>query len=197
MTILDFAMEWLRYAKSDLNTARHMFNDVNPKETEISCYHTQQCAEKSLKAYLIAHGTEAPRTHDLVELNKLCTEHEASFSVMQQHCVSLNPYSVHVRYPNELSVDDDITKSAINKAQIIYDFCAGKITDNNNDGVKTTVPDKKVVTINGKKLEVPELELYCTQCETTNFFYDDNKPPYHCDNCKNPLDAETDRLSGK
>jgi HEPN domain-containing protein len=58
MTTLDLAKEWLRYAKSDLNTAKHMFNDVNPKETEISCYHTQQCAEKSLKAYLIAKETD-------------------------------------------------------------------------------------------------------------------------------------------
>jgi hypothetical protein len=34
MTTLDLAKEWLRYAKSDLNTAKHMFNDVNPKETD-------------------------------------------------------------------------------------------------------------------------------------------------------------------
>ena len=52
MTALDLAKEWLRYAKSDLNTAIHMFYEVNPKENEISCYHSQQCAEKSLKAYL-------------------------------------------------------------------------------------------------------------------------------------------------
>jgi HEPN domain-containing protein len=58
MTTLDLAKEWLRYAKSDLNTAKHMFKDVYPKETEISCYHTQQCAEKSLKAYLIAKETD-------------------------------------------------------------------------------------------------------------------------------------------
>jgi len=36
MTAFDIAKEWLHYAKSDLNTADHMFNDVNPKETEIS-----------------------------------------------------------------------------------------------------------------------------------------------------------------
>ena len=68
MTTLDLAKEWLRYAKSDLNTANHMFKDVHPKETEISCYHAQQCAEKSLKACLIAMGTTPPYTHDLVEL---------------------------------------------------------------------------------------------------------------------------------
>ncbi len=127
MNTLDLAKEWLRYAKSDLNTAKHMFYDVNPKETEISCYHAHQCAEKSLKAYLITRDIEPPRLHDLVELNRLCTEFESSFSVMQQYCVSLNPYGVHVRYPNELAVDDEITKSALDKAHIIFDFCTGKI----------------------------------------------------------------------
>jgi len=54
MTELDLAKEWLKYSRSDLNTAVHMFNEVNPKETEIACYHTQQCAEKSFKAFLIS-----------------------------------------------------------------------------------------------------------------------------------------------
>ena len=60
MTALDLARDWLRFAKSDLTTARHMFEDVNPKECEISCYHTQQCAEKALKAYLISRGIDPP-----------------------------------------------------------------------------------------------------------------------------------------
>jgi len=129
MTTLDLAKEWLRYAKSDLNTARHMFMDVNPKETEISCYHTQQCAEKSLKAYLIAKGTEPPYIHDLVELIKLCTAMEASFSTIQPYCVSLNPYGVQVRYPNELAVDESITTQAIIYAEKTLEFCEKKISD--------------------------------------------------------------------
>ena len=123
MTELDLAKEWLRYAKSDLNTAKHMFNDVHPKETEISCYHAQQCAEKSLKACLITKETDPPYTHDLVELLRLCTGHETSFSTIQPYCVSLNPYGVQVRYPNELDVDDSITGQAINYAEKILEFC--------------------------------------------------------------------------
>ena len=123
MTALDIARDWLRYARSDLNTAVHMFNDVNPKETEISCYHTQQCAEKSFKAYLAAKNIEPPRTHDLLELNNLCVDQEPEFSTMRQYCIFLNPYGVHIRYPNELAVDDDIAKLAILYAQKVYDFC--------------------------------------------------------------------------
>jgi HEPN domain-containing protein len=123
MTALDLAKEWLRYAKSDLNTAKHMFRDVNPKETEISCYHTHQCAEKSLKAFLIARGVDYPYIHDLVEINKLCIDQEANFSSIQPFCASLNPYGVQVRYPNELAVDDSITGQAINYAEKILEFC--------------------------------------------------------------------------
>ena len=129
MTTFDLAKEWLRYAKSDLNTARHMFSDVHPKETEISCYHAQQCAEKSLKAYLIAKETDLPYIHDLVELIRLCTALESNFSTIQPYCVSLNPYGVQVRYPNELSVDDSITAQAINYAEKILEFCENKINN--------------------------------------------------------------------
>ena len=123
MTATDLAKEWLRYAKSDLNTAMHMFYSVNPKEIEISCYHTHQCAEKSLKAYLISKEITPPRTHDLVLLNHLCEDKDSSFLSIQKYCVTLNPYGVHVRYPNELAIDDTITQQAIGNAKIIFEFC--------------------------------------------------------------------------
>jgi HEPN domain-containing protein len=136
MTALDLAKEWLRYAKSDLKTAKHMFKDVHPKETEISCYHAHQCAEKSLKAYLIAKEAEPPHTHDLVELVRLCIAYEASFSTIQLYSVSLNPYGVQVRYPNELSVDDSITGQAISCTEKVLGFCDKIINDlgQNQDG---------------------------------------------------------------
>jgi HEPN domain-containing protein len=129
MTTLDLAKEWLRYAKSDLNTAKHMFKDVHPKETEISCYHTHQCAEKSLKAYLIARKIDPPHIHDLIELIMLCTAQESGFSIIQSYCISLNPYGVQVRYPNELAVDDNITGQAINYAEKVFEFCEKMIND--------------------------------------------------------------------
>jgi len=133
MTVLDLAKEWLRYAQSDLKTANHMFYEVNPKESEISCYHSQQCAEKSLKAYLITLNTTPPYTHDLVELNNLCAIKEPSFVNLQQYCISLNPYGVHVRYPNELAIDDTLTKIAIENAKVIFEFCKELIATMENN----------------------------------------------------------------
>ena len=71
---------------------------------------------------------EPPRTHDLLELNIFCAVHDSSFSAIQQYCIFLNPYGVHVRYPNELAVDDPIAKNAIENAQKIFEFCNNLIT---------------------------------------------------------------------
>ena len=130
MSVHDLAKEWLRYAQSDLNTASHMFYNVHPKETEISCYHSQQCAEKSLKAYLVSKNITPPYTHDLVELVNLCLIQESGFSVMLPFCISLNPYGVAVKYPNELAVDEVIAKKAIADAKKVYDFVISKTREN-------------------------------------------------------------------
>jgi len=50
------------------------------------------------------------------------------FSKLLDSYADLTPYGVAVRYPNELSVDDVLAKSAIEKAQSIYDFCTKKAT---------------------------------------------------------------------
>ena len=49
---------------------------------------------------------------------------------------------------------------------------------------------KKTVETSGKKFEVPDGSLYCKKCKTTNFIYDDMKPPYFCADCGNPLKVE-------
>ena len=118
--------EWLKYSQNDLISAKHLFDDLYPKQTEIACYLSQQCAEKALKGYLIFKDIEPPRTHNLVELCQLCIKQDNAFSGILDACADLTPYGVAVRYPNELAVDDIIAKSAINKAQVIYDFCVGK-----------------------------------------------------------------------
>jgi HEPN domain-containing protein len=121
--------EWLRYAHNDLIVAHHSFEDLHPKQTEISCYHCQQCAEKALKGYLIFKDIEPPRIHDLIKLCQMCMEYDNQFMEILDCCIVLNKYSSNIRYPNELVPDDSIAKLAIDKAQQIYDFCVAKIPE--------------------------------------------------------------------
>ena len=50
---------------------------------------------------------------------------------------------------------------------------------------------KKTIEISGNKFEVPDGQLYCKKCGTTNFIYDDMTPPYLCADCGKPLKADT------
>ena len=118
---------WLAKAQDDLLAAQRLFNDYYPKQVYISSYHCQQCAEKALKAFLLFKNTEPPKTHDLKVLNKMCQDIDSSFTEIAIQCAHLNPYGVTVRYPNELSPDEEMAKLAINKAQVVYNFCIRKI----------------------------------------------------------------------
>jgi HEPN domain-containing protein len=127
MSDINLVYEWFKYSQNDLISAKHLYEDLHPKQTEVACYLSQQCAEKALKGYVLYRDIEPPKTHNLVELCQICINYDNSFSDILDVCADLAPYGVAVRYPNELAVDEVITKLAIGKAQVIYDFCIGKI----------------------------------------------------------------------
>jgi HEPN domain-containing protein len=118
--------EWFRYAGNDLIVAKRCVDDFYPKQTEIAAFHSQQCAEKALKAYLIYNDIDPPKTHDLTILCEMCQDIDASFVKIKGWCDPLTPFGVSVRYPDEIAPDETIAKSAVDKAQQIYDFCRGK-----------------------------------------------------------------------
>jgi HEPN domain-containing protein len=121
--------EWIRFSTNDLITARHLFYDFHPQQTEIACFLSQQCAEKALKAYIVFKEEEPEKTHNLVLLCQKCMSFDSSFFEILKSCTILLPFAVAVRYPNELSPDDYIAKQAIDNAQKTYDFCIKKITE--------------------------------------------------------------------
>ncbi len=63
---------WLRKAEHDLlNIDNNLAAARIPWDT--ICFHAQQAAEKLLKAFLIYHGRDVVRTHDLIALLARCT----------------------------------------------------------------------------------------------------------------------------
>ena len=62
---------WLKFAFDDLRSAEillaaEIFNMV--------CFHSQQCAEKALKAVLTALRLPMPPSHNLIRLRKMAEE---------------------------------------------------------------------------------------------------------------------------
>ena len=119
----EIVTEWLRYAFNDLIVAKHCFESIHPKQTAISSYHCQQCAEKALKAFLIYKNIEPPKIHDLKVLCKMCQDIDSAFAEIVSLCAHLTPYGVTARYPDEFYPSEDMVKLAISKAQLVYDFC--------------------------------------------------------------------------
>ena len=121
MTKLELVEKWFKRAQSDLITAFHMYEDVYPKELNISCYHSQQAVEKALKAYLLFQDVEPPYTHDLRMLCQLCIKCDAAFSEYLDDCDDLTGYATITRYPDDFEATEQETHQAIDKAFEIYD----------------------------------------------------------------------------
>ncbi|HCM24964.1 MAG TPA: hypothetical protein DIC34_00180 [Treponema sp.] len=51
----------MTFAQADLATARFL-TDIRPEPIEIICFHCQQAAEKSIKAYLVHLDIRPPKT---------------------------------------------------------------------------------------------------------------------------------------
>ncbi len=70
--------DWLKFAQENLRLARSgMREDYAPYHT--ICFLCQGSAEKYLKAFLIWHGWEIKKVHDLEELLVYCTDFEPEF----------------------------------------------------------------------------------------------------------------------
>lgn len=113
-------------ASHDLESAKRLASEPSPL-TDTAIYHTQQCAEKALKAYLAWQGQELEKTHDLKTLLKLCSKFDQSFKRLVVEANFINPFATMFRYPgNELFPDAETVAEAMLAAARIYDLVAEK-----------------------------------------------------------------------
>lgn len=118
MTESKNTLDWFKFANTDLNTARHLYETMWPRPLEHICYCCQQSAEKFIKGVMLKFGMEIIKTHDLV---KLCNSLRGKADTSQIDTVAaiLTIYAAATRYPVGFDVDDDETKAAITRAQKI------------------------------------------------------------------------------
>ena len=64
------AQRWLRFAAEDLDAAQRLLADRASAPRHV-CWHSQQAAERALKAVLVLEGIDFPFTHDLNALRNL------------------------------------------------------------------------------------------------------------------------------
>lgn len=118
------ALQWMRKAAHDLKAADQILL-LPAKECPFDtvCFHAQQCAEKSLKAWLVFQGKNFERIHDLKLLLHLCAR-DRELTDQFREIEILSPYAIDARYPDEEG-EEPITrfqaKEAIALAKKLYE----------------------------------------------------------------------------
>lgn len=118
---------WLAKALSDLKSAKKLSKD-DDETLDTAAYHTQQCAEKALKAFLAFKNQNIPYTHDLERLLGLCVKHDKEFETWLSDAIDLVPYATYSRYPDDrFFIDREEVIKSIKKTTSIFNFVKKKI----------------------------------------------------------------------
>lgn len=118
---------WLEFAKYDLVSARGLLKI----EVFSTCvYHCQQCAEKSLKAYLVFKGERIIKTHDLIFLVDVCRKFDVDFDRIKKDAKAIKPFATEFRYPSEHEIPDyDEASIALKQTNRIFRFVLKKVSE--------------------------------------------------------------------
>jgi HEPN domain-containing protein len=121
--------QWLNMADTDLGVAKHLMENYYPKPLEIICYHCQQASEKAIKAIVVAKGSQGgiPKLHDLSFLLNQVKNFVEIEENYYDYADTLTQYSVSVRYPNELFLEERHAKNAIQYADEIVNWAQALI----------------------------------------------------------------------
>ncbi len=119
--------KWIMKAENDLSSAKKLIMGNNPIP-DTAIYHTQQCAEKILKAFLYAKKISIPKTHDIVLLTELIIDIDNSFEKIIEYAECLTPFATAFRYPGiDLEPNINEVNEAIEMADFILNFTKNKI----------------------------------------------------------------------
>jgi HEPN domain-containing protein len=109
-TLID---EWIKIAIEDLLAARLLLENHTGLNRAIA-YHSQQYAEKMIKALLLKYDIAIKRTHNLDELLYLLREVIEISDEMIEDATNLSGYAVEIRYPDTFEPTRDEVLSAYN-----------------------------------------------------------------------------------
>ena len=101
--IENFVQQWLKKADLDLQAAR-LLCAGELDDYFVSGFHAQQAVEKYIKAFLVRHQIEFPKTHDIRRLRQLVARQNATLAERLESADVLTPYGVDMRYPEEFEV---------------------------------------------------------------------------------------------
>jgi HEPN domain-containing protein len=112
------AKRWFRQARADLEVVRTL---VGAGHYATACFHSQQTAEKGLKALLYSQGNRVVLGHSIRNLAQQGESYEANLASLQEEATLLDQFYIPTRYPNGLPApaipDESYTQSQAETAQ--------------------------------------------------------------------------------
>jgi len=113
-------LAWVARAEEDYAVARSALRRRNPF-TFAACFHAQQCAEKYMKAMLVAGAYAFSKVHDLLVLNGECARAGIFLMMSEDQLSSLSYFAVRVRYPGDDPTPDE-AREAVEIAKTVRRF---------------------------------------------------------------------------
>ena len=99
--------EWVDKAEADFATALREFIVRPDPNFDAVCFHSQQSAEKLLKARLQEADIAFRKTHDLTVLLDLALSVEPTWETLRSELESLTVYAVEYRYPGPFADESE------------------------------------------------------------------------------------------
>jgi len=100
----DYLTNWLFRANEDILVIENLFESEPEMFSSSICFHAQQAVEKFLKAFLVYHDIDFPRTHDLDFLLLECKKiNDKTFDI---DLGSLTDFGMSIRYPDDFYIPD-------------------------------------------------------------------------------------------
>ncbi len=100
VTLRELVLQWIEKAAADLEAAEQLCAQGG-RFRGIVAFHCQQAAEKYLKALLVRHQIEFPKTHDIARLLDRLARVNTSTAESLMDADVLTPFGVDVRYPSD------------------------------------------------------------------------------------------------
>jgi len=113
------ALEWVvKSEAADFATASREMRARKSPNFDAVCFHSQQCAEKRLKALLVEEAIPFSKTHDLIRLLDLLIPIYRPLELLRPHLAELTDFAVEFQYPGE-SADKQIAQIALGSCKLI------------------------------------------------------------------------------
>jgi|SRR5271157_474361 len=113
---------WLSKAELDLKAAAHEMSAPAEGLWGDVMFHSQQAAEKALKAFLSWHDVPFRKTHNLEELGQQCVVLDSTLGPVADQAAPLSEYAWKFRYPGENDEPDRAeSEEALAAARKVYD----------------------------------------------------------------------------